>query len=74
MFDILLRNYKDQVYRLIFTKFCSFMKSQHIHPNHITSISFLIGLISCLSAFMGYYNLSLLFWILNRMTDGLDGN
>lgn len=44
-----------------------------ISPNAMTVISFLLGLVSVMFILMGSFFLGLLFWALNRITDGLDG-
>lgn len=44
-----------------------------LHPNVITAVSFTLGLLCAALAWQQYYWLSALFWLLNRITDGLDG-
>lgn len=46
---------------------------QLISPNIMTLISLLLGILSALSILGGNYLVALIFWILNRLTDGLDG-
>ncbi len=68
MFDKHLRPLKDRVLRSTANKIAGIL-----NPNQITLISFSLGLLSCYFIFSGQMNLALLFWILNRITDGLDG-
>lgn len=43
------------------------------HPTTVTVISFLIGIVCAVLAWQGLYVWSAVFWVLNRVTDGLDG-
>lgn len=73
MYDKILRKYKDDLYKKIFIKLCGFLKFYHIKPNFITSFSFIMGVVCCFLSYMRYYIIALIFWILNRFLDGLDG-
>lgn len=44
-----------------------------IHPNTVTFLSLFLGLIAIFTAWRGYFLVALIFWILNRTADGLDG-
>lgn len=44
-----------------------------IHPNAITLLSLFLGLIAIVTAWQGHYAVALVFWLLNRTADGLDG-
>jgi phosphatidylglycerophosphate synthase len=44
-----------------------------LSPNAISTISFLSGLISCVFLYTGQLFPALIFWIANRILDGLDG-
>ncbi|MDJ0756695.1 MAG: CDP-alcohol phosphatidyltransferase family protein [Ardenticatenaceae bacterium] len=45
----------------------------NVNPNVVTLISLFLGLVSVYAAWQGYYVVALVFWALNRLTDGLDG-
>ncbi|MCK5672650.1 MAG: CDP-alcohol phosphatidyltransferase family protein, partial [Spirochaetales bacterium] len=47
--------------------------SRYITPNQITLIAFSFGLLSCVLIIFNNFYLALVFWILNRIIDGLDG-
>ncbi|KAI4188550.1 MAG: hypothetical protein L6R41_002065 [Letrouitia leprolyta] len=70
MFDISLRPLKDGV----FDPICKYMPA-FVSPLHVTGLAFGFGLLSCYSISLTHANktLSLLFWILNRSLDCLDG-
>lgn len=68
MFDIALRPLKDSFFNPI-----SRSVPHHITPLHITTTAFVSGLISCFLACARYRAISLLFWVVNRALDCLDG-
>ncbi|KAL8787067.1 MAG: hypothetical protein Q9213_002409 [Squamulea squamosa] len=70
MFDITLRPLKDS----IFDSCCKYIPA-FITPLHITGLAFVFGLLSCYSALTVHVNKTspLLFWVLNRSLDCLDG-
>lgn len=71
MYDILLRSLKDRV----FDPCCPYVPPA-ITPLQITGAAFLSGLASCYYAYSGTSfstSLSLIFWLLNRALDCLDG-
>jgi phosphatidylglycerophosphate synthase len=70
MFDITLRNWKDGVVDPI-----SRRVPHSVTPGQITSTAFVCGLLSCLLAMNpGYGKMALIFWLLNRFLDCLDGS
>src|SRR6056297_73415 len=68
MFDILLRPLKDKLLD-------PFAKTvgRVFSPNVVTLISLLIGAASVAAVAFGYLGTGLILWLLNRITDGLDG-
>ena len=68
MFDIQLRNLKDS----LFNPLCQFIPPS-ISPGLITFLAFLSGLLSVYLASQRSISPSLLFWLLNRSLDCLDG-
>jgi phosphatidylglycerophosphate synthase len=46
---------------------------KYLTPNQISIIAFFFGLISCVFIFTNLIYPALLFWLLNRIIDGLDG-
>tara|TARA_B100001750_G_scaffold210723_2_gene191503 strand:+ start:465 stop:1076 length:612 start_codon:yes stop_codon:yes gene_type:complete len=44
-----------------------------LNPDSVTIIGFIIGIVACVTAFMGFYYTALIFILLNRIIDGLDG-
>ncbi len=44
-----------------------------IHPTTITIAAFVMGLFTVASIVLGLYHLTWIFWLLNRVLDGLDG-
>ncbi|MGC9312225.1 MAG: CDP-alcohol phosphatidyltransferase family protein [Sediminispirochaetaceae bacterium] len=68
MFDELLRPLKDSVLSPL-----TAAVGRRMHPNTITLIAFLFGAASAVMAAMGWYMVGLIFWIGNRIFDGLDG-
>ncbi len=70
MFDISLRGWKDGVVDPISQGLPRFLT-----PGQITFIAFVCGLIACLLAMKpGYEKMALIFWLLNRFLDCLDGS
>lgn len=69
MIDILMRNLKDK----LLSPFLSLVSTYRFSPNIITYVSGVFGLLSFWMCWEGLSNLALLFWILNRVIDGLDG-
>mgnify|MGYP001087299351 CR=1 FL=1 len=45
----------------------------HVHPLTITGIGFAFGLLGGISVYVGWMLPALIFWIINRLFDGLDG-
>jgi len=68
MLDQYLRVLKERILQPITRQLISL-----IHPTQATLIGFAFGLISAYFASQGLKFLSLLFWILNRVFDGIDG-
>jgi len=68
MMDKSLRQIKDQTLQPVVKKL-----GGRWHPTTLTAIGTLFALLAALSAFTGFYSLGLLFWIMNRVLDGLDG-
>lgn len=67
MFDDILRPYKE----IIGEPFALMLKG--VHPNFVTLFAFLLGLFGVYFAYTQQYALCLLFWLLNRTFDSLDG-
>jgi phosphatidylglycerophosphate synthase len=44
-----------------------------VHPTKITLLAFAMGLLTVASIVLNQYHLTWLFWLLNRVLDGLDG-
>lgn len=68
MFDEKLRRMKDSILNVFRGKWVHF-----ITPNQMTSLAFLAGIAVCFFLYLDDKVLALLFWILNRILDGLDG-
>src|SRR6056297_1900033 len=68
MFDILLRPLKDKVLDP-----CAKLLGRFLSPHAVTLISLLLGAASVTAVFYGRLGAALILWILNRITDGLDG-
>ena len=68
MMDRSLRQIKDQTLEPIVKKL-----SGRIHPLAITLIGTVFALLAAFAAFQASYTIGLMFWLLNRMMDGLDG-
>jgi len=47
--------------------------SRYFSPNQITIVAFSFGLISCFMIILNHLYIALIFWLLNRIIDGLDG-
>lgn len=68
MFDGVIRPIKEKVLIPF-----SLVIGKKLSPNFITLISFLFGISSIILIFKGNIKISLLCWVINRITDGLDG-
>lgn len=68
MLDLELRKFKD-----IILKPAAVRISGKISPNAVTIISFFAGLVCVFFTGTGLYTAALIFWVLNRTLDGLDG-
>jgi phosphatidylglycerophosphate synthase len=69
MFDIQLRQVKDQVLLPLLP-----LIPQHVSPNHITFLAFLVGLVACVAATLPSIAwVAVYLWFLNRLLDNLDG-
>ncbi|KAF2257887.1 hypothetical protein CC78DRAFT_170900 [Lojkania enalia] len=68
MFDTRLRPLKDTIFATL-----TWIVPSFITPTYITFLAFLFGIGSCIYAAHRSPRLSLLFWILNRVLDCLDG-
>lgn len=68
MFDHLLRLLKDRL-------LAPFARAigPSLSPNFISVVAFLFGIASAVAAYLAADGLALLFWLLNRALDGLDG-
>ena len=72
MFDIFLRNLKDNLIEPITCRI-KHLKKYGITPNHFTITSFIFGLISIYYLVIEETTLSFIFFLINRLFDGLDG-
>ena len=68
MFDIQLRSLKDRA----FDPCCQYIPTS-VTPLHITAAAYIAGLLSCFFASRYSIPISLVFWLLNRALDCLDG-
>ncbi|MHA2363300.1 MAG: CDP-alcohol phosphatidyltransferase family protein [Candidatus Hodarchaeales archaeon] len=68
IFDDTLRNSKDQVLSKFYLRFWL-----RFDPNTISLLGFILGIFSIIFILNERYPLALIFWILNRTFDGLDG-
>ena len=68
MIDKYLRPVKERIL-LPFAK----KIGNHLSPNQITAVAFIFGLFSCLMVILDNLQIGLVFWLLNRIIDGLDG-
>ena len=69
MFDLRLRPIKDQLFHPL-----SRVIPRRVSPNAITAVGFGCGLAACAFAGTGHVSLSVVFWLLNRALDCLDGS
>ncbi len=67
MFDTTLRRTKDRLAEPVAAIF------KGISPNTISLVSFVVGILAAGLAFRGWFGLALLFWLISRVLDGLDG-
>ncbi len=67
MFDDYLRKLKDRLIEPIA------QRMSNIAPTTLTFIGLIVGIASAVSAYFGLYFWSLVFWLINRSLDGLDG-
>ena len=72
MFDIYLRNLKDLIIEPI-TKMFRGLKRHGITPNTFTYLSGIFGLIGVLNSYKGNSRKAFLYFVLNRVFDGVDG-
>ena len=67
----------DQKFNLFFkpvlTKFATILLKYQISPNQITLLSFILGIICFIFLSLGMIYTALIFFILNRFFDGVDG-
>ena len=68
MIDKYLRTVKE---KLLFP--AALKLSKYFTPNQISIFAFILGLISCFLILKNYLYSALIFWLLNRIIDGLDG-
>jgi len=68
MLDHILRGLKERALTAI-----AIQIGQVLHPTTITFMAFMVGLIGVWLLVIKQYNLGLIFWLLNRILDGLDG-
>ena len=68
MYDNQLRDFKDTL-----TRFARIDKI-NINPITYTLVGLIFGLLSIYSVFISNISFGLLFWVLNRLFDGLDGS
>lgn len=68
MLDLQLRQVKEA----IFIPFCRIV-GRSITPTQLTIIGFIFGLLSPLCLSLGYFIPGAVFWIINRIFDGMDG-
>ena len=55
-------------------KYISKKLIQYISANKISLVGFLFGILMCISIVINLFNLSIVFLILNRLLDGIDGS
>ena len=67
----------DQKFNLFFrpvlTKFATILLKHQISPNQITLFSFILGIFCFIFLSLGFIYIALLFFIFNRIFDGVDG-
>jgi len=68
MFDRQIQQYTQKPLHHIAKFFLKF-----ISPNHMTLIGFGFGVLMCISIIIDQYLIAIIFLILNRLSDGLDG-
>lgn len=68
MFDRQIQKYTQKPLQYIAKLFLKF-----ISPNHMTLIGFSFGVLMCLFIIIDQYLMAIIFLILNRLSDGLDG-
>ena len=69
MLDQTLREYKDYPFKILPKSITS-----KISPNIVTLVAFGVAAICIYFIIKGNFTLGLLFWIINRIVDGLDGH
>ena len=67
MFDNYLRNIKDRLTEPVARRLSK------VNPNSLTLMGLIIGIGSAVLAYFGIYIWALVFWLINRSLDGLDG-
>ena len=72
MFDIYLRNLKDLIIDPM-AKLFSSLKDQGVSPNTFTIMSGIFGLYAVYNSAIDKPNKALVYFILNRIFDGIDG-
>ena len=68
MIDKFLRPVKEK----LFVPFARII-GKYFSPNQISIIAFSLGLVSCFMIILNHLYTALIFWLLNRIIDGLDG-
>ncbi len=68
MFDDFLRRLKDRLFTPV-----ALTIGDSVHPNVITVLAWLAGVLTAASVLKQAFAIALLFWFLNRGLDGLDG-
>lgn len=68
MIDKFLRPLKDRIFLPLAEK-----AGNYLSPNHISVIGFIFGLSACIMILLSHLYAGLMFWLLNRIIDGLDG-
>jgi phosphatidylglycerophosphate synthase len=68
MFDRQIQKYTQKPLQYIAKLFIKF-----ISPNHMTLIGFIFGVLMCLCITIDQYLIAIIFLLLNRFSDGLDG-
>ncbi|NJK82300.1 MAG: CDP-alcohol phosphatidyltransferase family protein [Chloroflexaceae bacterium] len=67
MFDHILRQVKDTVLDAVVRPLSG------VHPNVVTVLSFLVGVLAAAVIVQQFYVLGFVLWIVSRLLDGLDG-
>jgi len=73
MLDIYLRAAKERLLNAVLEAKFVDRSLRNVHPNTITLLSGVLGLVSASLVATGLCRLGLLCWLLNRLLDGLDG-